>query len=45
MSFTAKEKFFDRSHSFTLGDQLVSYRTVLPYKAKTWMALDMADAG
>lgn len=40
-----KEGYFDRKECFMLGDKEVHYRRVLPRKAKTWMALDMAEMG
>lgn len=42
---TTKDKFFDRTHTVQLGDMTIHFRTVLPRKAKTWMALDMAESG
>lgn len=41
----AKEKFLDRTQTVELGDKTIHFRTVLPRKAKTWMALDMAESG
>lgn len=45
MNVITKEGFFDRNQSVEFGNQTIHFRTVLPRKAKTWMALDMAEAG
>ncbi len=39
-----KEGYYDRSDVLALGDAEIHYRRVLPCKAKTWMALDLAEA-
>lgn len=43
MEMISKDGFFDRTNTLTLGDMQIQYRRVLPYKAKTWMAIDMAE--
>lgn len=40
----SKDGFFDRSYLAMLGDIEIHFRRVLPRKAKTWMALDLAEA-
>ena len=42
---TPKAQYFDHTQSVALGDTTIHFRTVLPRKARTWMALDMAEAG
>lgn len=45
MDRNVTENFFDHTQSVQLGDKIIRFRTVLPRKAKTWMALDMAESG
>lgn len=45
MEFAVKEAYFDRNQSIDLNGKKIHFRTVLPRKAKTWMALDMAESG
>jgi hypothetical protein len=39
----AKDGFFDRNQTFELCGKVFHFRTVLPRKAKDWMALDLAE--
>lgn len=41
----SKEKFFEYTQALQLEDQTIHFRTVLPRKEKTLMALEMAEAG
>lgn len=45
MEMIAKEGFFDLTQTVQLAGKDIHFRTALPQKMKTWMALDMAEAG